>query len=228
MIFLVPLVPVGWWRLRHHRLYQLAAWYGVLLFLAMTFVFTFPGPRGGLLHSGGVLLPFIFTTALVGLDAAVEWAAARRRGWNASVAKQVFGAGLVGLALLVSSFLYYRGVMAGARWRESGAAYSYLVEWLAAHGQAGAMVMVGDPPGYWYYGGGPSIVVPNEPVETVLTVADRYGARYLVLDRNRPTPLATLYGGTMTHPRLSMVESLPGDLRIYRIELPPTGGMPGR
>jgi hypothetical protein len=228
MIFLVPLVPVGWWRLRHHRLYQLAAWYGVLLFLAMTFVFTFPGPRGGLLHSGGVLLPFIFTTALVGLDAAVEWAAARRRGWSASVAKRVFGAGLVGLALLVSSFLYYRGVMAGARWRESGAAYSYLVEWLAAHGQAGAMVMVGDPPGYWYYGGGPSIVVPNEPVETVLTVADRYGARYLVLDRNRPTPLATLYGGTMTHPRLSMVESLPDDLRIYRIELPPTGGMPGR
>jgi hypothetical protein len=84
--------------------------------------------------------------------------------------------------------------------------------------------MVGDPPGYWYYGGGLSIVVPNEPVETTLAVADRYGARYLVLDANRPAPLAALYEGAATHPRLSLVTSLPGDLRVYRIQ--PVGVSP--
>jgi hypothetical protein len=208
MVFLAPLVPIGWWRLRRHALFQLAAWYGLLLFLAMTFIFTFPGPRGGLFHSGGVLLPFIYTAALVGLDVLVEWAAGRRQGWDARSAKQVFGIGVVGLALLVSGFLYYQRVVVGARWREGDATYSLVVEWLEAEGQAEAVVMVGDPPGYWYYAGRPSIVVPNEPVETVLTVADRYGARYLVLDHNRPAPLSALYAGDIVHPRLSLVHTL--------------------
>jgi hypothetical protein len=226
MIFLTPLVLVGWWRLRKHMLYQLATWYGVLLFLTMTLVFTFPGPRGGLFHSGGVLLPFIFTATLVGLDAVVEWAAIRRQGWNALVAKPVFGIGLVGLALLVSGFLYYRGVMVGTRWRGGDATYSRLVEWLAAKGQAETVVMVGDPPGYWYQGGGPSIVVPNEPMETVLAVADRYGARYLVLDRNRPMPLAPLYAGDIVHPRLLLVYTLSDEMNnpVYVFQIVPTSG----
>ncbi len=220
MVFLAPLLLVGGWQLRRHPLYQLAAWYGALLFLAMTFVFTFPGQRGGLFHSGGALLPFIFTAALVGLDATVEWAAARRRGWDARLAAQIFGVGLVGMAILVSGFLYYRGMVARTRQPEAVAPYSALAEWLTGRGEANVVVMVGDPPGYWYYGGGLSIVVPNEPVETTLAAADRYGARYLVLDANRPMPLAALYEGTATHPRLSLVESLPGDLRVYRISPP--------
>jgi hypothetical protein len=220
MIFLAPLVPIGWWRLRRHRLYQLAAWYGALLFLAMTLVFTFPGPRGGLFHSGGALLPFVFTSALVGLDTVIEWAASRRRGWDAHVAKQVFGAGVVGLALLVTGFLYYRGVVVRTRGRGEDAAYSHLAEWLETESQPGTVVMVGDPPGYWYYGGEPSIVVPNEPVETVLSVADRYGARYLVLDTNRPRPLAALYEGVEIHPRLHLVKTLPGNMHVFRIQPP--------
>ncbi len=202
MIFLVPLVPIGWWRTRRHPLFQLVAWYALLLFLAMTFVFTFPGPRGGLFHSGGALLPFIFTAASVGLGILIEWVAARRQGWDVRLAKQVFGVGIVGMALLVSGFVYYQKVLAETHSREGAGTYARLVEWLGAEGQEEALVMVGDPPGYWYHGGGPSIVVPNEPVETVLAVADRYGARYLVLDRNRPAPLSSLYMGNTAHSRL--------------------------
>jgi 4-amino-4-deoxy-L-arabinose transferase-like glycosyltransferase len=204
MIFLAPLVPIGWWRLRRHPLYQLGAWYGLLLILAMTFVFTFPGPRGGLFHSGGALLPFIFTAALVGLDILIEWLAVRRRGWDVRLARQVFGIGIVGLALLVSGFLYYQEVIGEPRRQEEAVTYLRLVEWLEAESQRDAVVMVGNPPGYWYQGGGPSIVVPNEPVEMVLAVADRYGARYLILDHNRPTPLDPLYTGTKAHPRLAL------------------------
>jgi hypothetical protein len=124
------------------------------------------------------------------------------------------------MALLVTAFVYYQKTIADANWREGALTYSRLVEWLEAEGQAGAMVMVGDPPGYWYHGGGPSVVVPNEPVETVLVVADRYGARYLVLDRNRPQPLVSLYEGIETHPRLHLVPTLPGGLRVYQISRP--------
>jgi hypothetical protein len=218
MIFLVPLVPIGWWRTRQHPLFQLAAWYALLLFLAMTFIFSFPGPRGGLFHSGGALLSFIFTAASVGLDVLIEWVAARRQGWDARLAKRVFSIGLVGMALLVSGFVYYQKVAVETRQQGSSASYSHLVEWLHAEGQGDAIVMVGDPPSYWYHGGGPSIVVPNESVETVLTVADRYGARYLVLDQNRPRPLTSLYEGTEAHSRLYLVEMPAGDMRVYRIQ----------
>ncbi len=186
----------------------------------MTFVFTFPGPRGGLFHSGGALLPFIFTAASVGLDVLIEWLAARRQGWDARLAKRVFGVGLVGMALLVSGFVSYQKVVVETRQQGSGASYSHLVEWLHAEGQGDAIVMLGDPPSYWYHGGGPSIVVPNEPVATLLAVADRYGARYLVLDHNRPGPLASLFEGAETHPRLRLAELLSGDLRVYHI-VPP-------
>jgi hypothetical protein len=80
--------------------------------------------------------------------------------------------------------------------------------------------MVGDPPSYWYHGGGPSIVVPNEPVETVLAIADRYGAHYLVLDHNRPDRLASIYKETETHPRLRLVVTLSDYIRVYRIASP--------
>jgi hypothetical protein len=220
MIFLVPLVPIGWWRTRRHPLFQLAAWYALLLFLAMTFIFTFPGPRGGLFHSGGALLPFIFSAASVGLDVLIEWVAARRQGWDPRLAKRVFSVGLVGIALLVSGFVYYQKVVVETRQQGSSAPYSHLVEWLHAEGRGDAIVMVGDPTSYWYHGGGPSIVVPNEPVETVLAVADRYGARYLVLDGNRPSSLASLYEGRESHPRLCLVGTVVGDVGVYWIEPP--------
>jgi hypothetical protein len=161
------------------------------------------------------------------LDTLIEWVAARRQEWDARRAKQVFGAGVVVMALLVSGFLYYQKVLAEADRYESATDYARLVEWLEAEGQRAAMVMVGDPPGYWYHGGGPSIVVPNESVETVLAVADRYGARYLVLDHNRPRPLVALYEGEETHPRLSLLESPLDGLRIYGIA-PPEAGSSGR
>jgi hypothetical protein len=205
MVFLVPLVVIGGWRLRKHALYHLVAWYAGLLLVAMTFVFTFPGPRGGLFHSGGALLPFIFTAALAGLDVAIDWAATRRRGWHANTAKHVFGVGLVALAVLVSGFVYYRAVAQPTTSQTGYTVYGQLVDWLNARGQIQQVVMVGDPPGYCYAGGGPSIALPNEPVETVLTVADRYGARYLILDHNRPQALAPLYERRVLHPALSPV-----------------------
>ena len=211
MVFLAPLAWIGGWRLRGNVFSRLVGSYGALLFLAMTCVFTFPGPRGGLFHSGGALLPFIYAASLAGLDTVVEWASARRRTWNPAMARQVFAAGLVGLAVLVSGLVYYPGVVASTRWRQPDAAYTRLAGWLAAQGEPDAIVMVNDPPGYWYAANMRSIVAPSEPPEATLAAADRYGARYLVLDANRPAPLAALYVGEATHPRLQAVYTFPDE-----------------
>jgi hypothetical protein len=63
--------------------------------------------------------------------------------------------------------------------------------------------MVGKAPGFVWHTGYLAIAVPNEPLDTVLAVADRYGARYLVLDGARPRTTDALYAGETTHPRLT-------------------------
>jgi hypothetical protein len=207
MVFLAPLALIGAWRLRRHGLIRLAGGYALLLFAIMTFVFTFPGPRGGLFHSGGSLLPYVTATAVVGLEALVGWVARRRRTWNPAVAGRVFAVGLVGLAVLMSAVVIYRGVLVSSRWRVPDVTYQQLNAWLAGRGEPDALVMVGDPATYWYVSGAPAIVVPDGTPETAVAAAERYGARYLVLDANHPLQLALLYAGELSLARLSPVHS---------------------
>ncbi|MDW8070540.1 MAG: glycosyltransferase family 39 protein [Anaerolineae bacterium] len=205
MVFLMPLAVWGGRQLRHHPLFQLAGVYALALFGVMTFVFTFPGPRGGLFHSSGAVLPFLYAAALAGMDDLIRRVATLRPTWQQDAARRVFAGGMVMLALLVSGFVLYRGVVVATRWRQLDSGYLQVAECLRAHGESDALVMVGDPPGWWYTSGIPAIVVPNEPPETVMVVARRYRARYLILDANRPAPLAALYEGTQIHSDLQRI-----------------------
>jgi hypothetical protein len=67
------------------------------------------------------------------------------------------------------------------------------------------VVMVGDAPGFTWHTGHSAIAVPNNPLDTIITVADRYGARYLVLDDTRPRTTDRLYTGEISHSGLTLV-----------------------
>ncbi|MBE7468969.1 MAG: hypothetical protein DPW09_03305 [Anaerolineae bacterium] len=210
MIFLAPLALLGGWSLRRHGLIQLAGLYAALLFAVMTLFFAFPGARGGLFHSGAALLPFIYATALVGLEQAIEWIAARRRRWDAAVAKQFFGVGLVLIAVGLSSFIYYGRVLKNNAWNSADALYPAIAAWVAQANPT-ATVMIGNPPAYRYHGGGLSVIVPNENITTTLQAARRYKADYLILDHNHPAPLTAIYTKTVTHSGLSLVQTFTDD-----------------
>jgi hypothetical protein len=218
MIFLTPLAAIGGWRLRRRRLVQLAGWYGLWLFVAMTLVFAFPGVRGGLFHSGAAVLPFVYGTAVVGLDVVVDWAAARRKRWKAETAKQVFGIGLAVMAITLSSFIYYQRVLRNNAWNNADPLYPAIAAWVAEQ-KPEATVMIGNPPAYRYHGGGLSVVIPNEDIETTLQVAARYGVDFLVLDRNHPAPLAELYQRPTGQPALSLVQTFGQGDKIYVFEI---------
>jgi hypothetical protein len=217
MIFLLPLAVLGFWVRRRHRLIQLAALYALLLFGVMTLVFAFPGARGGLFHSGAALLPYIYATAVVGLDKSIDWLAARRRGWKARSAKQFFAVGLVVMAIFLSGFIYYQRVLKSNTWNSADRAYATVAGWVAMQNPA-AIVMINNPPAYRYHGGGLSVVVPNEDVATTLRVADRYQVDYLVLGPNDPA-LAAIYHQTLAHPRLRLVNTV-DDIKIFKIATP--------
>jgi hypothetical protein len=204
LVFLLPFVTLGLWRVRRERLLWPFFLYLPSLFLAMTLAFTFPGTRGGLFHSGAALLPFFFAAAGLGLEVALRWAARRFRGWHVRKAWPVFSAGLVALALLITAFALWRAGALTNRWNEQDRGYALIGHWLVEEAAADAetIVMVGNAPGFTWHTGRAAIAVPNDPLEVILNVADRYGARYLVLDSTRPRTTDPLYRGEQTHYRL--------------------------
>lgn len=218
MIFLSPLALVGGWHLRRHSLMRLAGLYGVLLAAVMTLVFAFPGARGGLFHSGAAVLPFVYAAAVVGLDQSIGWAAARRRHWDVVLARRVFGAGLVVMAVALSGFIYYRRVIKDNAWNRADLAYSAVAEWVQAQNPT-ATVMINNPPAYRYHGGGLSVVVPNESPQVMLAAARKYGVTYLVLEPNHPRPLDNLYHRREIPAGVSLVKTL-GDIYIFKLEEP--------
>jgi hypothetical protein len=227
LIFLTPFCLIGAWQLRRRQFIWPSLAFGVMLYGTMTLIFTFPGSRGGVFHSSAALLPAIFAVSMVGLDTAVQWAARRRPLWNPQTAKRFFSVGVVLLAAGMSGFIYYGKVVGSGgtwtdpAWNHTDAAMIEVGGWLQAQEVGETVVMVGNPPAFHYHTGLQAIVIPNERVERTLQAARRYGAGYLVLDQNRPEPLAALYDGSETHPELPVVWDAtmggPHDVVVFRI-----------
>ena len=190
LIFLFPFVIAGLYRLRRRRPFTLALIYSFLIYCLHSLAFTFPGPRGGFFHASAPVLPFLFAAAMEGLDAVVGWVARRRR-WNRRQAQAVFATAAVVGAVALSGYVVVGKLPA---WRDTDAAYRDAGAWLDAHDVPDdTVIMVGNPPGFWYHTHRPAVVVPNGDVGVLLDVAQRYEVGYILLDRNVPLPLALLY-----------------------------------
>jgi hypothetical protein len=111
--------------------------------------------------------------------------------------------------------IYYQRVISGNAWNKADRVYPAIVGWVSSQ-NPGAMVMINNPPAYRYHGGGFSVVVPNEDIDTTLQVAQRYQVNYLVLDPNHPAPLADIYDQMLMHPQLSLVKTFDG-VHIFEI-----------
>jgi len=216
-VFLAPVAVVGLWRCRSKMRPALA--YGALLYLTMSLVFAFPGPRGSLFHSGGALLPFLCVAAVEGLEVAVHWGS-RRRGWPLEEARGAFGVGMVALAAFLSLFVYWRAVFwASPPWNERDAIYAEAASWLDDNAPEGAKVAVNNPPAFYYFAHRPCLVIPNGDVQVLLKVCDRYGAQFVLLEENHPRFLEALFRGEESHPRLLLLRTF-DSARLYRV-LPP-------
>jgi hypothetical protein len=220
LVFLAPFTMVGLWQLRRRLEYLPFFIYGPLLYLAMTLAFTFPGVRGGLFHSGGALLPFLFAAAMPGLDTVIAWIARRRPHWDVSLAQRMFTIGFIALALFLSVFIYVRGVFGSQpltpAWNQRDQVYADIAAWLDENAPPEATVMVGNPPGFYYFSHRPGVVVPNEDINTVLQACDRYGVEFVILDQNHPRPLQEVYSSEASHPRLLLRQTF-GLAKLFEV-----------
>jgi hypothetical protein len=226
---LAPLAVIGLWQLRRRREYMPFYIYAATLYLAMTLVFTFPSTHASMLHSTGALLPFLFVAAVPGIDAAVDWIARRRRTWHPPTARKVFRIGLTVVVVVISLFDYCRAVFLSLNplglqplWNQANTGYLTVSTWLAENDAEDTLVMVVDPPAYYYFTHQSAIVIPNEEIEGILEVAHRYDARYLILEYDHVPSLDPLYRGQDTHPSLELRHSFRDSngalLQMYQIE----------
>ncbi|MCC6801979.1 MAG: hypothetical protein IT319_03765 [Anaerolineae bacterium] len=212
LVVMTPLMLIGWWQRRRNAFLLPFGLYALGLHLAMTFVFPFPGYRGGLLHSAAALVPFWGALGAAGLDDVVEWAARRRRRWHAGTAKVVFSGGLVAVAVGLSVYIGVNGRVAP----RDPAIYAELRALLPPD----ARILSDDPPEVYYYTGMGGATLPNEPPETLLDVARRYDIDYLLLKHYRgsiPAPLQVILDAPP-----DFLEPLPFDsARLYVIHRSP-------
>jgi hypothetical protein len=211
-VFLAPFALIGLWQLRRRATLLPFFIYAPLLYLAMTFAFTFPSVRGSTLHSSAALLPFLAAAAPRGIDACVEWVARRRRTWVAAQATRVFRVGFSALAIFLAIYLYALGVFpigGGSSdiplWNLRDIEHALIARWLDQNAHPDDVVMTMDPPAFYSASRRRAIVIPTDGVEAIFLAAKKYGARYLVLQFDHPAPLNDLYRERVSIPGLTRV-----------------------
>jgi hypothetical protein len=196
-VILLPLAALGLWHMRRERRIRLAVVAWLLIFASMTFVFPFAGARGGFFHSGASVQVVWWALAPIGLDQIIAWGS-KVRSWNADRSGKVFRAGLLAAAAIISGVIVLVrvvGVGGGLVWGQENDAYNHISSMMVSKGMSDkSVVIVANPPGFYLASGSPAIAVPDGDVHTLLAVARRYNAKYVVLESGSlPAGLIPVY-----------------------------------
>jgi hypothetical protein len=105
---------------------------------------------------------------------------------------------LVGVAILMTSAIIALRVLPG--WGEGEQNYPVQEAFLKRSGiQAGGVVMVRNPPGFFIMTGQPAIVVPYGDSSSILGAARRFQANYLIIEAAGAVgPIKTVYDDTQS------------------------------
>lgn len=185
-IFLFPLIIMGLWKLRFNNSVRWGVLTWSVTFSIMTFIFPYAGARGGFFHSGAAFQPLFWALAPIGLDVFLFWGN-RVRHWDLVQARRVFSPAVFVMALALSGFIFYNRVIgssfAAPDWNRSEQKYERLENRLVELGaEEGDIVMVNNPAGYYVASQRPAIVIPHGILPSLLSAAQQYQARYLLVE----------------------------------------------
>jgi len=219
-IFLFPFILIGLWQLRRDLRTKIAVTGWLILFVVMTAIFPFAGSRGSFFHAGAAFQPYWWVAVPIGLDTVLEWA--RRRGRFTDTNAPIFLQGiLVLLSLFMTVYLVNFRVIADG-WAKDDLIYPSVETMLVDHGiDSGDVVIVRNPPGYFITSERPSIALPFGDESTILEVAQKFGARYLVLEKGGTfETIQDLYEEPQSNPAFVYIGEI-NEAKLYRIEMAP-------
>jgi hypothetical protein len=217
-IFLFPLILIGLWQLRRDLRTKIAITGWLILVVVMTVIFPFAGSRGSFFHAGAAFQPYWWVAAPIGLDSVVSWLRTRGRFTDEN-APHVFQGIMVLLAILMTTYLFNFRVVASG-WAEDDSIYALVEEKFLDNGISPRdIVIVRNPPGYFISSGRPAIALPFGDEQTILQVAERYGAGYLVLEKGGTfETIQDLYDDPQSDSAFVYLGEV-DEAKLYRIEL---------
>ena len=219
-ILLLPLAIIGIWQFRRQTSVKtmLLVWLGT--FLLMSFIFPFAGKRGGFLHSSAAFQPFLWSMVPAGFNRLIQWGI-DHRGWKATAWRNFAILLCVLLAGYTGAVFSMKVIGPDASvpiWQDGLRTYIEVEQAVQeAFPDLQTPIVVNNPPGYTLASGGrPAVVLPDGDVESLLAVADQYGAEIAVVDRNTVPALVYLYESPATNGRLEYLFTV-ADTRVYLI-----------
>lgn len=218
-IFLFPFILLGLWQLRKDLRTKIAVTGWLILFAVMTIIFPFAGSRGSFFHAGAAFQPMWWVAAPVGLDALIAWLRGRGQFTDKN-APLVFQSILVLLAALMTVYLVNFRVIASG-WAKDDFIYPSVENMFQDNGISPTdVVIVRNPPGYFIASNRPAVSLPFGDESTILAVAEKFNANYLVLEEGGTfDAIQDLYDEPNSNPTFIFLGEVDG-ARLYRIETP--------
>lgn len=217
-IFLFPFILLGLWQLRNDLRTKIAVTGWLILFAVMTIVFPFAGSRGSFFHAGAAFQPMWWVAAPLGLEAVISWMRARNQFTDKN-APLVFQSILVLLAALMTFYLVNFRVVASG-WAKDDFIYPSAEKMFQDNGISPKdVVIVRNPPGYFIASGRSSVSLPFGDESTILAVAEKFNAHYLVIENGGTFEgIQDLYDDPQSNSSFVYLGEVNG-ARLYRIEI---------
>jgi 4-amino-4-deoxy-L-arabinose transferase-like glycosyltransferase len=224
-ILLVPFIIAGCWLRKKDNRLILAGIYYATIFLLMTLVFPFAGMRGGFIHAAAGVQIFFWAVVPVGLDRFVHWGE-QKRNWQLEQARRVFQVGIVAIMIFLTGLIFYQRVLSmtsgTSNWLVDENQYNLIQAKLIQTGNLNInnVVMVKNPPGWNLVAGTPAIVIPDGGLDAVKSVAAKFGAKILIIDKDHPQGLELFFSGLEGNPDFELIFNM-DDLKVFRFTSEP-------
>jgi hypothetical protein len=137
----------------------------------MGVLFPYAASRGSFFHASATVFPVMVIVIVEGAWIGFE---------KLRIGKYIWAVALV--AIFYSGYVIYQSVLI-MDWDRFNRVYISIEENIALDGAPlTETIMVANPPGYFAITGRPAIIVPNENLDTILSVASKFDAAYIVFD----------------------------------------------
>lgn len=217
-VFLLPFILLGLREAKINLRVRIAVTGWLILLAVMTIIFPFAGWRGSFFHAGAAFQPMWWVAAPMGIDVVLHWL--RRRGkFMDRHALPIFLTALVVLAAAMTVYLVNLRVVSSA-WARDDFIYPKVEQALQEYGiSSNDVVIVRNPPGYYLASNRRAVVLPFGDESTLLAVAEKFNAKYLVLEKNGTfDAIQDLYDDPNGNPSFTYLGEVDG-ARLYRIEI---------
>lgn len=220
MVVLLPLMITGVWVLRKDDRVR----FSVLMFLVtlgvMTIVFPFAGLRGGFIHSSAATQIVFWAVVPSGLDIIIKFIS-KKRQWKQGHAYRLFSISLIIFMILSTIAIHYlriKGTAPGEHlWTKHEQQYARVYAKLREIGfTEHDVVMVKNPPGWFYVTGQPAIVIPDGDEAIILEAADKFSATFILIEMDHVEGLNNLFEEKTSTVGFEYLSEVDG-IQIYRI-----------